>query len=103
MAKAVISNKIYGETKSAKTKSFSLAKVFFKPFNTVISGINHNTKTIRATAYPVTKISERKINTKVTETLPFRVRFTTIGIESYGPGNPAPIGIAVIGINNYIL
>lgn len=103
MAKAVISDKSYGQTKSAKTKSFSLAKVFFKPFNSVVTGINHNTKSIRLSNYPVTKISDQKINTKITETLPFRVRFTTIGIESYGPGNPAPIGIAVIGINNYIL
>lgn len=103
MANAVISNKEYGETKSAKAKSFSLAKAFFKPFTSVVTGISHNTKSIRLSNYPVAKISDQKINAKVTETLPFRVRFTTIGIESYGPGNPAPIGIAVIGINNYIL
>jgi len=35
--------------------------------------------------------------------LPFRVRFTTVGISGFGPGNPAPIGIAIIGLNNYIL
>ena len=35
--------------------------------------------------------------------LPFRVKFINIGIESYGPNNPAPIGIAIIGFNNYIL
>lgn len=41
----------------------------------------------------------------VSEMLPFRVRFTNIGIEDqvYGPGNPAPIGIAIVGYNNYIL
>ena len=35
--------------------------------------------------------------------MPFRVKFTTIDINAYSPTNPAPIGIAVIGFNNYIL
>lgn len=41
----------------------------------------------------------------ISEMLPFRVRFNNVGIDPnpYGPGNPAPIGIAVIGANNYIL
>lgn len=40
----------------------------------------------------------------VTEVLPFRIRFTNIGIDStYGPDNPAPIGIAVVGYNNYVI
>lgn len=41
--------------------------------------------------------------TTVADVLPFRISFTNIGIGSYGPGDPAPIGIAVIGVNNYIL
>lgn len=39
---------------------------------------------------------------KVTEILPFRVRFTNIGIRGAFSGVP-PIGIAIIGVNNYIL
>lgn len=39
----------------------------------------------------------------VATVMPFRVRFTTIDIGSYSPTNPAPIGIAIIGFNNYIL
>jgi hypothetical protein len=39
----------------------------------------------------------------ITEQLPFRIRLTTIVIEGYGPNNPPPIGIAIIGFNNYIL
>lgn len=35
--------------------------------------------------------------------MPFRIRFQTIDIGSYSPANPAPIGIAIIGFNNYIL
>lgn len=35
--------------------------------------------------------------------LPFRVKFTNIDIPGYGPSNVPPIGIAIIGVNNYIL
>lgn len=40
---------------------------------------------------------------RVSQVLPFRVKFTTLGVNAYGPNNPAPIGIAVVGFNNYIL
>lgn len=40
---------------------------------------------------------------KVNETLPFRIKFTSIGVPSYGPTNIPPIGVAIIGFNNYIL
>lgn len=40
---------------------------------------------------------------KITETLPFRIKFINVGIGGYGPNNPPPIGIAIIGVNNYIL
>lgn len=36
------------------------------------------------------------------ETLPFKVRFSSVGIPSRNDLIP-PIGIAIIGINNYIL
>jgi hypothetical protein len=39
----------------------------------------------------------------INQTLPFRVRFTNIGIQGFSPSNVPPIGLAVIGINNYIL
>ena len=39
----------------------------------------------------------------VATVMPFRVRFQTIDIGAYSPTNPAPIGIAIIGFNNYIL
>lgn len=35
--------------------------------------------------------------------MPFRVKFQNIDIGGYSPSNPAPIGIAIIGFNNYIL
>ena len=39
---------------------------------------------------------------KYNEILPFRVRFSSIGVPGVA-GLVPPIGIAVIGVNNYIL
>lgn len=35
--------------------------------------------------------------------LPFRIRITNITVPGYSPIDVPPIGIAVIGLNNYIL
>ena len=40
---------------------------------------------------------------KVIYTTPFKIRVTNITIPGYTPINPPPIGIAIIGLNNYIL
>jgi hypothetical protein len=39
----------------------------------------------------------------VVEHLPFKIRMSAIGLEGYDRGNPAGIGIAIIGYSNYIL
>ena len=52
--------------------------------------------------YPKTKITYGQRLTKINEVLPFRVRFTTIGIPSAYSNVPG-IGLQVIGVNNYIL
>jgi hypothetical protein len=51
-------------------------------------------KSLNAILYPVTEI---------TEMLPFRIRFTSVQVAGYDPNNPPPVGIAIIGVNNYIL
>lgn len=53
--------------------------------------------------YPISKISEGSRTVKINEVLPFRIRFTNIMVPGYSASNPAPVGIAVIGLNNYIL
>jgi hypothetical protein len=40
---------------------------------------------------------------KINEVLPFRVRFTNVMVPGYSPTTVPPIGIAIIGVNNYIL
>lgn len=40
---------------------------------------------------------------KINYDLPFRIKFTNIMVPGYGPNNVPPIGIAIVGVNNYIL
>jgi hypothetical protein len=61
-------------------------------------------KLATAFAYGILNVSgngQRSIS--IDEVLPFRIRVTNIGIPSYSANSPAPIGIAIVGFNNYIL
>ena len=50
-----------------------------------------------------TRVKDKPIGTvSMSEVLPFRISFRNIGIRSV-TGNVPPIGIAIIGFNNYIL
>jgi hypothetical protein len=60
-------------------------------------------RSLESKNYPVVTISQGGRTVKINEVLPFRVRFTNIMVPGYSASNPAPIGIAVIGLNNYIL
>ena len=40
---------------------------------------------------------------KVIYKVPFKIRVTNITVPSYTPSNVPPIGVAIVGINNYIL
>lgn len=64
-----------------------------------------NNGTISANSKDLTRARffEKSRSTTTSSVLPFRVKFSNVGVEAYGPNNPAPIGIAVIGLNNYIL
>lgn len=62
-----------------------------------------NTKKIAAKDFSVFTIVKPKRIVLINETIPFRVKFTNIGIEGYGPNNVPALGIQVIGYSNYIL
>lgn len=49
------------------------------------------------------KVLKSKRAVFVSQKLPFYVRFEQVLISGYGPANPAPIGIAIVGFSNYIL
>lgn len=74
MATAVIKNVDSGKVSSIKQKNF------FKSY-----------------------VSEKAYTSQISYEPQFRVRFTNIGVPGYSANNPAPIGIAIIGVNNYIL
>ena len=49
-------------------------------------------------------VEECKIRlSEVIDRIPFKVRVTNITVPGYSPTNVPPIGIAIIGFNNYIL
>ncbi len=60
----------------------------------IVDNLQHKTEKIFLIDYPSVKISE---------VLPFRVKFTAIQIESIGLGNTPAIPLQVIGYSNYIL
>jgi hypothetical protein len=62
-----------------------------------------NTVYVENTDYSKIKVYENRRSVEISQLLPFRVKFVNIGVAGYGPNTPAPIGIAVIGLNNYIL
>lgn len=69
-----------------------------------ISENNYSTKIKKHFSYGIFKLKGPTKKVKVFEVLPFRVRFTTTNVRgNYGLNNAAPIGIAVIGINNYVM
>lgn len=103
MAKAVILNKLNGKVSSLKNSDFYLSKVTYLAYTSVLKTLGNKTSKIETSNYPVSTISYLKINPSVKSVLPFRVKITNIMVEGYGPNNPAPIGIAIIGVNNYIL
>ena len=102
MSSAKIFNNVDYYTRSVKDSDYSSVAIKDVPHNAKVSYDKRSTR-IKNKVSNVAVISDQKLEVRPKTFLPFRVKFTTIGIEGYGPGNPAPIGIAVIGINNYIL
>jgi hypothetical protein len=61
------------------------------------------TRKLSAKIFPIFNIVRSKRTVLINQTIPFRVKFTNIGIEAHGPNNVPGIGIQVIGYSNYIL
>jgi hypothetical protein len=64
---------------------------------------NNSVKYIKQKKYYRSKIIDAPGIAKINYAVPFRVKFINIGIEAYGPNDVPPIGIAIIGYNNFIL
>lgn len=68
----------------------------------IIDTDNHRAKKINSVGYPISEIIYKARAVKIDQILPFRVKFTTIGIGSAYANVPG-IGLQIIEINNYIL
>jgi hypothetical protein len=64
---------------------------------------DYNVVFIKQSDSSLSKVYDDKYASKISQTLPFRVKFINVGITAYGPNNPAPIGIAIVGYSNYVL
>jgi hypothetical protein len=60
------------------------------------------TKSVNQTSYPISDIVPITRQVRISEVLPFRVRFTTIGLAGSNANVPG-IGLQIIEVNNYIL
>jgi hypothetical protein len=58
---------------------------------------------VKTDNYSRSSIVDNQRSVVVLDELPFRIRFTNIMVPGYGPNNVPPIGIAIVGYNNYIL
>ena len=60
-------------------------------------------KTLKSSNFSIFSIKKSKQISVIEPVVPFRIKFVNIGITGYGPSNVPPIGIAIVGVNNYIL
>lgn len=76
------------------------SKINFDPITVKIYEDLYTTKSIKTKKYYNSSIKEDLGHVRINEVLPFRVKFINMGISGY---TVPPIGIAIIGYNNYIL
>jgi hypothetical protein len=101
MASVVISDKSLIPSK-IKLKSYPVAKLDDISKKVIITDIKSSTTSLKEKHYPELDILPNEKTSIATEILPFRVRFTNIGLLGASAGIPG-IGLQIIGINNYIL
>lgn len=69
----------------------------------LLDNIKGKTEKIFPIDYAEVQIQDFARKTRITEVLPFRVRFSAIQIQAIGLGNTPAIPLQVIGYSNYIL
>ncbi len=89
--------------KDVSTADSHVAKIIADKSSAKISPIEMSLKKVDQVGYPIVKPLSNAESIKVKEILPFRVSFTALIVEGYTAKRPAPVGIAIVGINNYIL
>jgi len=101
MASVVISDKSFIPSK-IKSKGYPVSKLDDISKIVIVTDIDSSITSIKEKDYPELDILPNQRTSIATEILPFRVRFTNIGLLGATAGVPG-IGLQIIGINNYIL
>jgi hypothetical protein len=102
MAKSVIYSKDY-KAKDLRQKSYPISSISNIDVNSKIIDKSPKTRSIKTKTYPISNIVSSNPTIKIKDTLPFRVRLTSLGVSGYGANNIPGIGIQVIGYSNYII
>ena len=102
MAKAVIIDTSKPRITTAKLSDYAISDITDESHTAKITYDIHSA-TSTAVDYAIAKITDIQHGVKLESILPFYVKFMNIGIPTYGPNNVPPIGIAIVGVNNYIL
>ena len=101
MASVAISDKSFIPSK-IKSKNYPLTKLNDLSNLTTVTDIKPFFASIESRDYPELNVIANEKTSIAIEILPFRVRFTTIGLLGANAGIPG-IGLQIIGVNNYIL
>jgi len=107
MAQAVISNKNSFSSTITPAPGSSYGDVEITDATpTVVITKKQSSATIKAAtafSYGIISVTGPSPTVQISETIPYRIRFTNIGIPSYNANNIPGIGIQVIGYSNFIL
>ena len=103
MARVAIIDIAEPKTGYARNKDYPIASADYDKLSVSMSDLSPIVKSAVEKDYGILKTKFDDRYTKAESILPFRIAFTSVDIPGYGRENPAPIGIAIIGSNNYIL
>jgi hypothetical protein len=103
MARVAIVDIAEPKTGYARNKDYPLTSADYDRLNLSLRDLSATIKSVNEKDYGILRTKFYDRYTKAEAILPFRIAFSSVDIPGYGRENPAPIGIAVIGLNNYIL
>ena len=103
MARVAISNIAEPNLESARNKDYPSIGIDFNPTQSTVKDLSSIPRFFRNKDFGILRPRLEERYAKAQTILPFRISFSSVDIPGYGRENPAPIGIAVIGSNNYIL
>jgi hypothetical protein len=91
------------KTEYARNKDYPTISADYDKRSALINDLSFVMRSSIEKDYGVLRPKFDERYSKAETILPFRIAFTSVDIPGYGRENPAPIGIAIIGSNNYIL